>query len=399
MHAENATHAARGNPPARTERRGLHGVFARSRSHICSLSRERLLAACSARPPGQPDQHRPARSPASAPSTGPHPTASPTLTQRAAVASRSDPSSPAAGQSVSLAGAGRRARLRVQSRCSARSCRPAAASSANRRRTAPLEHGDGFDVSDDDGLRRLPVRLHQSAHLELLGQPRWHVALVSEQGDDGRGLRSPTARAVRRRRSPSASSRARSAPSSRDPPDPDLRAAARAERGGRAARPERQRGRDATATRTGQVDLHAARPARTTSEPAAVARPDAASREPTAFSVAWRLSRRLRARVRHGHSVTGAERLNLGRMAVESVLRTRRPRHAFGDAAQPGHARAGHEGDAALPDARDRRGLLPAADLHGVPDVLQRAASRRTSSSAPRPARSRPTSSRTSSAA
>ena len=51
-------------------------------------------------------------------------------------------------------------------------------------------------------------------------------------------------------------------------------------------------------------------------------------------------------------------------------------------------------GDAALPDPRDRRAVLPAAHLHRVPDLLLRA-DRRTSSSAPRPARSRPRSSRT----
>src|SRR4051794_33162643 len=44
------------------------------------------------------------------------------------------------------------------------------------------------------------------------------------------------------------------------------------------------------------------------------------------------------------------------------------------DTAQPRVARSGHVRDAPLPDARDLRAVLPAARLHRLPDVLQRAA-------------------------
>ena len=76
---------------------------------------------------------------------------------------------------------------------------------------------------------------------------------------------------------------------------------------------------------------------------------------------------------------------------------TRRPARTASSATprSPATRELGMTRQAALPDARDRRAVLPAADLHRLPDVLQRARAARTSSSARRPARWRPRSSRT----
>ena len=252
----------------------------------------------------------------------------------------------------------------------------------------------------DDGLGRLPVWLRQPTHMELLRQLRRHGDTGQRAGRTLRG-----ACQSRHRRSSdgpcSCSLPVRSARSSANPPDPiarldpwpNVQVVLRDPAGNEVAR--------ATADATGVRHVHRLRVARTTSSRGSVGGHDGPGSQTRGLRGAGRADVTVTLDIRHGHSMRPRRRIIYGRMAVDSAPNPDSVGIAgrLAHAAQPGHARPGHEGDAALPDARDRRAVLPAARSTPPAGRATASSSRRTSSSAPRPARSPRISSRTSSAA